>query len=38
MYNVIRKNGGIWLDPKEENIGILEEKRVEIKNGYRKDL
>ena len=36
MYNVIRKNGGIWLDPKEENIGILEENGIDFEKYYEK--
>ena len=36
MYNIIRKNGGIWIDPKQGNMGILEENGIDFEKYYEK--
>lgn len=36
MYNIIRRNGGIWLDVKEENLGFYDKEKIDFKKYYGK--
>ena len=35
MYNIIRENGGIWLDVKDDNLGTLGNDTIDFKKYYK---